>query len=84
MLQLENTSACLMRDRLSKERYAKKITTSQITDRLSKIEIPDWLQAEILQMVNYRKYDRTTCPVEQAMEAAIISKIVEQILKGEI
>lgn len=82
MLKLENTSACSMRDKLRKEWFDKKITASQITDRLSKIEIPYWLQCEIIQMVNYRKYDRTTCAIELAMEAAICIKIVQEITEN--
>jgi len=80
MLAQQNTSACKMRDELIKARYEKKITPSEITDRLSKINIPDWLQAQIIQMVNYRKLERLTCAVELAMEAAVCRIILEEII----
>ena len=83
MIQLNDTSACLMRDELIKARYDKKITLKQITDRLCELDIPDWLQSQILEMTDYRKYERTTCAVEQAMEAAVCYKIVEKLLKEE-
>lgn len=80
MIFLTDTSACLMRDELYKAISAKTITKKEITERLYKADIPDWLQAEILQMANYRKYDRITDPVEQAMEAAIHRKIIHQLV----
>jgi len=83
-MQLQNTPACKMRDALWVATFSNKvITRKEITDRLSKIEIPDWLQADILQMADHRKYERLTCPVEQAMEAAIHYKIVDELVKNQ-
>lgn len=83
MIQLNDTSACLMRDELRSAWLNKKITLTQIKDRLCKLEIPEWLQSQILEMVEYRKYDRITCPIEQAMEAAVCYKIVQKLIKEE-
>lgn len=76
MLQLQGTSACIMRDELMQARTNKLITCKEITDRMCKQDIPLWLQSQIIQMVNHRKYERITCPVEQAMEAAVCYHIV--------
>lgn len=83
-LILEGTSACKMRDELLKARSLKKITLKEITDKLSKLEIPKWLQSEILQMSNHRKYDRITCPIEQAMEAAVNYHIVNELMNEDV
>lgn len=80
MIQMIGTAACEMRDRLIIARREKKITLAKITDKLSKIELPKWLQSQILQMVEYRKYDRITCPIEQAMEAAVHYHILNDII----
>jgi hypothetical protein len=80
-LQQENTTACMMRDILKEQWLLKNITLVQITDRLIKKDLPDWMQAEIIQMCNFNKFKRTTCPVEQAMEAAVCVKIIEEIYK---
>lgn len=77
------TAACDMRDELSKARYDGKINLQEITDKMSKIEIPKWLQSQILQMVKYRIHDRCTCPIEQAMEAAVHYKIIEELMISE-
>ena len=82
-LILEGTSACKMRNELQKARGEKKITLKEITDKLSKMELPKWLQSEILQMVDYRKYDRTTCPVEQAMEKAVCFHVLNEIMNAD-
>ena len=81
MLQLQGTSACIMRDELVKARKAKKITLQGITDKLCLLDIPNWLQSQILQMVSHRKNERITCPVELAMEKAVSYKILQDILK---
>lgn len=82
-LVLEGTAACLMRDELNKARFKKLITPKEITDKLSKIDIPEWLRCQILQMSNHRKYERTTCPIEQAMESAVNYHIVKELLDDE-
>lgn len=82
-LILEGTSACKMRDELLKARSEKRINLKEITDKLSKLEIPKWLQSEILQMSNHRKYDRITCPVEQAMESAVAFHILKEIMNDD-
>ena len=79
MLQLTNTSACLIRDKLRNNWLNNKIKLSEITERLSDLDIPNWLQGEIIQMCEYRMYDRITCPVEQAMLKAVCYKIVKEI-----
>lgn len=76
---LQNTSACLMRDELQKARLEKRINLKQITDKLCKLDMPLWLQSEILQMVHYNQYKRYTDPIEQAMEAAVNYKIILQL-----
>jgi hypothetical protein len=72
-------NAILIRDGLLKAKIENKITCKEITLKLSKLELPKWLQSEILQMVNYKKYDRITCPIEQAMEAAVNIHIIKEI-----
>jgi len=74
-------SACLMRDKLIEARRKNKITLKEITNKLCKIEMPMWLQSEILQMTNYKKYERITCPIEQAMEAAVNYHILNEIMR---
>ena len=83
MIKLEGTTACLMRDELEKARFDKKITTGQITNKLSKMELPDWLISQTLQMEQYRKFDRCTCPIEQAMAQAVYNKIVKDLMDKE-
>jgi len=83
-LILEGTAACSMRDELKKARFEKKITLKEITDKLSKMELPKWLQSQILQMSNHRKYDRITCPIEQAMEAAVNYHIVNELMNEDV
>ena len=68
-----------MRDELKKLRFEKKITLIEITDKLSKMELPKWLQSQILKMYNYKKYERTTCPIEQSMEAAVNYHIIKEL-----
>lgn len=80
MLKLENTPACKMRDELIKARYAKQITLNEITDKLIKIDLPLWLQGDIIAMVNHNKYKRITCAVELAMEAAVSVHILNEIM----
>jgi len=83
MIKLTGTTACTMRDKLVSCWLNKDIKLSEITDRLTKIEIPDWLESQILQMVHYRQLDRCTCPVEQAMFQAVCNKIVDKLMKEE-
>ena len=83
MIQLNDTSACLLRDELKSVKFDKKITLKQIEDRLTKTEIPNWLEGEIIEMVEYRKFDRCTSPVEQAMYQAVCNKIVDNLMKSQ-
>ncbi len=80
-MQLTGTTACKMRDELLKARSQKKITLKEITDRLCKQHIPEWLQGQIIQMTNHNRNKRITCPIEQAMEAAVSYKILLQVIK---
>jgi len=82
-LQLEGTAACTMRDKLISAKFKGEITCKEITERLYNIEIPEWLEAQILQMVQYRWTERITCPIELAMEKAVHRKIVDRIIKEE-
>jgi len=79
-LILDGTAACLMRDTLKKARFEKKITPKEIKNKLSKMELPKWLQGQILQMVNHRQYERITCPIEIAMESAVFYHILNEIM----
>lgn len=81
MIQQTGTPACIMRDELRQARADKKITLEGITQKLSKMELPNWLQAQIIQMAEFRKYDRITCPIEQAMLSAVCSHIITEIQK---
>lgn len=80
-ITLEGTSACKMRDELKKARFEKGVKLKDITDKLSKTEIPKWLQSQILQMANHNKYKRITCPIEQAMVAAVCYHILNEIIQ---
>jgi hypothetical protein len=73
-----------MRDALRKARYNKQITLKEIADKLSKIMIPLWLQSDIMRMVNHRKYDRITDPIEQAMEKAVCFHILNEIMNEPV
>lgn len=68
---LSGTPACMFRDNLIKHIDSKKITIEGIRDNLCKIEIPDWLKDQILEMANFRKNDRAVCPIELAMLVAV-------------
>lgn len=83
-LILEGNAACSMRDKLKKVRFEKKITLKEITNKLSNMELPKWLQSQILQMSNHRKYDRITCPIEQAMEAAVSYHILNELINEDV
>jgi hypothetical protein len=80
-LILEGTAACKLRDALLIAKREKRVTCKQITDHLSKRKLPKWLQSQILQMAAHRQYERITCPVEQAMEAAVHVHIIKEIRK---
>ena len=82
-LILTGTAATILRDLLMKEWFNKRITPSQIADRLKKIYIPEVLESQILQMVDYRRTERITCPVELAMEKAVHAKILDRIILEE-
>jgi hypothetical protein len=81
MIQLTNTTACKIRDNLKSLWLNNKIKLHEITNRLCKIELPNWLQSQIIEMCDYRKYERCTCPVEQAMFDAVCYHIVVEITK---
>ena len=82
-MKLQGTPACTMRDELIKARYANKITLKEITDKLCKTYIPEWLQSDILKMVKHNQYKRITCAVELAMQTAVCVKILDEILKED-
>ena len=63
MIQLNGTSATKMRDKLISERSDGNITPKEIESKLGKIEIPQWVREQIIEMVNYRVYDRCTCSI---------------------
>jgi hypothetical protein len=81
LMKLTVTTACLIRDKLIKDWHNKKITLSQITERLCEYDMPEWLKGQIIEMVEFRQYDRITCPVEQAMHDAVCYHIVCEIKK---
>ena len=83
MIQLNGTPATEMRDTLRTKWLNKEITLPQIEDRLSKMDVPEWLNGQILEMVQYRMCDRCTCPVEQAMAGSVYYKIVDKLMKEE-
>lgn len=72
-----------MRDALIRERLSQKITLKQITNRLCKIQLPEWLQGQIMEMAEHNKYNRATCPVEQAMLSAVCYHILDKIIKED-
>jgi len=78
-MQQFGTIACEIRDQLRQYRSRKEINLTQITEGLYKVGIPDWLQSQILQMVNFNKYQRITCPIELAMEQAVHRNIIDNI-----
>ena len=73
------TPACIMRDILIEAHASKKIKYKEITVRLYEAGIPMWLQQQIVQMCNFNSYKRITCPVEQAMQDAVYSCILDEI-----
>jgi hypothetical protein len=79
MNKLTGTTACLIRDKLIDARHNKEITLKQITDRLCERGMENWLMAQIIEMVEYRQYERITCPIEQAMHDAVCYHIVCEI-----
>lgn len=81
-LLLHGTSATIMRDKLQEEWFAKRIKLHEITDRLCKLEIPDWLRGQIIEMSEYRKYDRIKDCVEEAMFNAVCYHIVKDLLES--
>lgn len=82
-LLLQGTSATIMRDELKKEWFSKRIKLHEITDRLSKLEIPYWLRGQIIEMSEYRKYDRIKDDIEEAMINAVFYHIVKELLQKE-
>lgn len=84
MIQLTGTAACILRDELSKAWFSNQIELSEITNRLGRMVIPEFLKSQIIQMCEYRKYDRITDPIEQAMEKAIHFQIVRDIIKTSL
>lgn len=83
MIQLTETTACKMRDQLRDAKYDNKITGIEITDKLCKIKMPKWLQAQIIEMAEYMKYERCTDATEQAMLNAVYFHILDEVLAKE-
>jgi hypothetical protein len=85
MNKLYGTAICKVRDELIKARHEKKITLKQIRERLTEVlaesKHSEIIQMQIVEMVEYRHYDRITCPVEQAMHDAVCNHIVKEIMK---
>lgn len=79
-LLLHGTTATLMRDKLKEEWFAKRIKLHEIKDRLCKLEIPEFLRSQIIQMSEYRKYDRIKDSIEEAMFDAACYHIVKEIM----
>ena len=80
---LQGTTATIMRDKLKDEWFGKRIKLHEITDRLCKLEIPEWLRKQIIQMSEHRKYDRVKDDIEEAMIDAVYYHIVKDLLKKE-
>jgi hypothetical protein len=83
MIQLNGTNATEMRDILKQNRSDKLINPREITERMVKATIPQWLRSQILEMVQYREYDRCTCPIEQAMAQAVYNLIVKELMDAQ-
>jgi len=81
MIQLNGTAATKLRDSLKSHWLNGEITLKQIETRLEKKELPMWLQSQIVEMVNFRQYDRETCPVEQAMFGSVCGIIINEIIE---
>lgn len=79
-LLLHGTTATIMRDKLKEEWFSKRIKLHEIKDRLCKIEIPKWLQSQIIQMSEHRKYDRVKDSIEEAMFDAVCYHIVKELM----
>lgn len=82
-LLIHGTIATEMRDKLKSEWFAKKIKLHQIKDRLCKLEIPEWLRSQIIQMSEYRKYDRIKDCIEEAMFDAVCYHIAKELTEKE-
>lgn len=82
-MQQSGTAACDMRDQLLKLVFAKKITPKQITDRLTKTDLPDFLRGQIIAMCQFNEMKRCTCFVEQAMYQAVCNHIVRELMDSE-
>lgn len=82
-LLLHGTTATLMRDKLKKEWFAKRIKLHEIKDRLCKLEIPEFLRSQIIQMSEYRKYDRIKDCIEEAMFDAVCYHIVKELMEQQ-
>ena len=82
-MQQSGTTACDMRDQLIKAVFAKQITPKQITNRLTKIDLPDFLRGQIIAMCRFNETTRCTCFVEQAMYQAVCNHIVRELMDSE-
>ena len=82
-LQLEGMAACKMRDELWILVHAGELKRSEITSRMTKVDLPQWLRAQIIVMCTHNQYKRCTDPVEQAMHQAVCNKIVKELMDKE-
>lgn len=78
--KLEGTPACTLRDGLNNARHQNKKTLKQIEDRIFQVGIPEILWPDILNMVHYRQYDRTTDPVELILERYVHVQLIHRIV----
>ena len=69
-----------MRDEIWRNR-SKGLKLPYVTDKLTEIGIPKFLQGEIIQMVRYRETKRCTDAVEQAMAQAVYNLIIRDLMK---
>lgn len=89
MIQLkdENNFGCQLRDGIYKNIDKFKVNgtvhLSLIRKAFDRITIPDEYKSDILLMVNFRKYERTTDYIEQLIEGVIIRQIIEKIINEE-
>lgn len=75
---------CILRNGLYKILPACGNKLSVLSKRLDAIEIPREYWGQILEMSNYRQYERISDPIEQLLERKVHQGIIEELLKDEL
>lgn len=79
---LHDTSnyGCQIRDGIYDAARSGIVPMNVLRKMLRKIDMPKEFWGDILRMCNYRRYERTTDPIEEIMHQLVCNGIVKELL----